>query len=68
MTEVSQDERTRRQIAHFTAARRLVDGMKEHPEARAGLGRALDFHTAKARALASELCGRRDWHPAAAQQ
>jgi hypothetical protein len=54
-----QDRAITRQYAHFSAARRLADGLKRHPEAHDGLGRAMRFHTQRVAALADELGGRR---------
>jgi hypothetical protein len=57
MREAEHDDRQRRAEAHFAAARRLGDGMREHPGMR-GLARAWRFHVARAATLATELCGR----------
>jgi hypothetical protein len=50
------DDRATRAASHFLAARRLTDGLRDHPEAR-GLLISLRFHTARVAALADEISG-----------
>lgn len=50
------DELISRQLAHMNAARRLIVGMLEYPDARVGLEKLARFHIARAGTLAKELC------------
>jgi hypothetical protein len=56
--EVGADEQVRKAVAHFQAARRLMDGARRHPEAQAGLRRSLRFHRERAATLSYEICGK----------